>query len=321
MKIVSLLGNKYFLWAIVILGIFGIFGWNAYTKSKYEQDLATYKRQLAGQLSEKERELQTANNQLGTANSKLISQIEMNKQLSKENAEMKKFIKENELVLSSKDQLIAQLKQKIVNGNTNVDMTKCVDLKTCIISYTWADSFGRFKLIDTNILIPGNSVFSAKQIFSVEGEVFKQSTGYLEVRKVSLNEVYLATDETYKVIPGTNVSVIDSKFQYVNEPSVAKNKFFNPRLIAVASYDFDSSFKPGLGVEFLQYKNWGLNSFTSVNTKLLKNSQQKLGVLYSPKVFGSVPLNIGIGGSIGTPFNNLFKSFGLSLDVSFYINN
>jgi len=318
----SLVGNRYFLWALIVFGVFGIFKWNAYTKSKYDQDLATYKRQLAGQLSEKEHELQTANNQLGTANSKLISQTEMNKQLSKENAEMKKFIKENELVLSSKDALIAQLKQKIVNGNTNVDMTKCVDLKTCIISYTWADTFGRFKLIDSNILIPGNSVFTATQIFSVTGQVFKQSNGgFLEVRQVSLNEVYLDTDKTYKVIPGTNVSVIDSKFQYVNEPNIAKNKLFNPRLIAVGSYDFDSSFKPGVGLSFLQYKNWGLNSFTSINTKLLKNSQQKLGALYSPKVFGSVPLNIGIGGSIGTPFNNLFKSFSLSLDISFYINN
>jgi len=154
MMFLSLVGNRYFLWALIVFGVFGIFKWNAYTKSKYDQDLATYKRQLAGQLSEKEHELQTANNQLGTANSKLISQTEMNKQLSKENAEMKKFIKENELVLSSKDALIAQLKQKIVNGNTNVDMTKCVDLKTCIISYTWADTF----YSHTNILSDRPSV-------------------------------------------------------------------------------------------------------------------------------------------------------------------
>ncbi|MFA5023444.1 MAG: hypothetical protein WC523_00605 [Patescibacteria group bacterium] len=327
MKFASLLGNKYFLWLVIGLGVAGAFGLNSYAKSQYEQRLATYQRQVAGQLSDKERELQGLNTTLGISQSQLVTQKELNKKLQADkdsiNADFEKFKKEHDLIIKSKDETIAELRQQIIGGQSDTDASGCILSKDCVISYSWADIYNRFQLKDPNIFVKDNEIFSGKQTFVIKGEVYKQKNGFLETRRVQLNEVYKTVEngkDVYKPIPGSKTDIIDASFIYTNEPNSPDNRLFRPRVIGLFGYDF-TNLRAGLGAEFMNYKNFGINTHVSVDTKNWKGAEQKLGILYSPKIFGNVELNAAVGASVGTPYTNLLKQYSLSVDLAFYLNN
>lgn len=312
--------------AIVFLAVYAGFTIKSYFANK---ELANYQRQLAGDLTAKEQQIEAANAKLGIAQSQLVTQKDLNAKLQSDKDALSKeyaqFKKDHNLIVKSKDETIAQLQAQI-NGGTSVVTNSCVLPKDCVIGYTWQDTYKRFQLKVPNILIQGNEVFTNSQLFRIEGEIDSQQAkdGFLEARRVTMAEVYATTDKdgkvTYIDIPGSNVNVIDSKFYYANSPAAKTDSFFNPRLIVLGLYDFHS-FKPALGIELVHYHNFGLNSFTAIDTQTFANSAQHIGVLWSPKLFGSIPVNFGIGPSVGTEFSNLFKTWVAGLDVAFYLND
>ncbi len=333
-KFFSILSNKYVLWAVIVLGIVGVFKLNSCIKSNYNEQIETYKRQVAGQLSDKERELQAANNELGLAKSNLTTQEELNKQLQKEkqeiDAKFQEFVKEHNLEIASKDETIAKLKQQIQGGNSGTTITGCDSLaeqvKQCTISYDWTDSLGRFKLHDPSIFVKDNETFTSEQYFKVYGEIWKQRDGSLETRRMVLREVKNLGDGKYEEIPGAKADIVDSQFTYTNAPykdiSSWRDLF---RLRAIVAGDVGlipnlGKTNLGIGVQFLEYKGFGMNSHTMLDFKDVLACEQTLGIAYSPRIFDT-DLNLAIGLSVGTPFGHMFKNYSISTNILFYINN
>lgn len=46
----KILQNKYFLWALIVVSVCGVFFLRGCQKEQYDEQLSTYKRQLEGQL-------------------------------------------------------------------------------------------------------------------------------------------------------------------------------------------------------------------------------------------------------------------------------
>jgi len=334
-EFLSFLGNRYVLWAVIVLGAIGTFKLNSCTKSEYEARLATYQRQLAGQLSDKERDLQAAHNELGIAQSELVTQKELAKRLAKEKEELdakfKAFIKKHNLEIASKDETIAKLNQQIAGGNSGTVITGCDNLKeavkACIIEYNWEDPLKRFKLHDPNIFTLNNEVFNSSQYFKVYGEVWKQKNGSLQTRRLILREMKKVKDGTFAEIPNAKAEIVDSDFTYSNElvdPGAWEWKdLFRLRFIMGADinlYPRAGKTNLGAGLEFFSCKGLGINTHTLIDFKDIGQSAQHLGIAYNPTLFGS-QLNLAIGASVGTPFARMFKDYTVGLDLIFYINN
>jgi len=314
----------------IVLAIIAVF-FIGHKLGSYLNDnkLETYNRQLQGQLTEKEKQLQEQNKSLGIARSQLVTQKELADQLQQSNEELdykfQSFIKKYNLEIASRDLTIDQLKQKITDGNSTVTVGKsCTDLsKDCIISYSWEDTLGRFKLQDPNIFTKHDEVFYANQLFRVYGETYRQKNGSLQTRRIVLREVYLK-DGKYVEIPDAKVEVVDSNFTYTNPPILEiEPKLFNLRLIAVAGVNIikDAGVtKFGTGVEFMSYKDVGLNSHLAFDFRDLKRSEIRLGAEYNLKLFDT-QTNIGLGIALGTPLEKLFNDYTLSLNSIFYITN
>jgi hypothetical protein len=331
----SLIGNKYFLWTVIVLGTLGIFKLNSCMKSDYEQSLETYKRQLAGQLSDKERDLQALHAELGIAHSELVSKEELAKRLEKEKNEIDKkfqeFVKQHDLEIASKDETIAKLNQIITGGSSGTSILGCDTLKEsikkCTIAYNWEDPLKRFKLKDPNIFELNNEIFSSEQIFKVYGEIWQQKDGSLKTRRMVLREVQKLGDGTYKDIEGAKAEIVDSNFVYQNEPSNIHNATWKDlfRLRVIASADIHIYPNPGqtnlgLGVEFFNYKGFGINTHTAFNFKDILMSEPRLGVAYNPHIFDT-ELNLAAGISVGSPFAKFLKDYSATFDLIFYINN
>lgn len=313
----------------IILGIVLVFLAGFKIKSWFDdKDLETYKRQLSGALTEKEKELQKSHHEIGVLRSELLTQQELAEKINKDkdalDKEFKTFMKEHGLQIKSRDRTIAELNQRIEGGSTVVvvpDGNGCADIKTrCLISYNWEDTLKRFKLNDPDIFKQSNEIFESNQFFQIRGIVAEQKDGFLQVRQITLLEVYKDKDGKYVPVPDGKANIIDSKFEYSNEP-IQDNSLLSFKLIAVAGFrGLDYKVFPGLGLEFLSYKQFGLNSTTFFNFKQFSNSEQHIGANYRLKLFDT-QFNFGLGLSIGTPFNNMFDEYSLSGNAIFYIND
>lgn len=316
----SLFGSKYFPWCLIVLGVLGFFKFKSLQDNKYEEQ----NRLLSGKLTEKEQQLQAFNKELGLAKSELVSQKELNDILKKDkdnlSAEFEAFKKKHDLIIAAKDQTIAELQAQIIGGQSETEVSGC-DLPTgCIIAYNWQDVFKRFYLQDPNIFTQQDEVFTNRQFFIIEGEVYKQKNSILQTRRIRLSEVYKIEEngkEVYKQVPNSKIDIVDSKFYYTIQDE--EEKLFNLRYFGGAAYNFESV---GIitGIEFLNWKSVGINSSTFFDTKDIRLTQQRIGISYTPKLFGE-KLNIGVGNSLGTYYGNLFKKFNVSFDLIFFINN
>lgn len=333
------LGNKYFLWALIVIGIMGTFQLRSCQQEENER-LATYSRQLKGQLSDKERELQKANLDLGVAQSELLSQKDLAKRLKKDKEEVDnkfdEFVKDHDLVIKSKDKTIARLRRKLLGGTTEVGFVgTCTELKdltgkkSCAITYSWEDSLSRFKLDDPDIFTKGNEVFESNQIFKVYGEVWEQKDSSLQIRRLVLREVHLGENGEFVPTPNGKAEIIDSKFEYHNPPADPAletdwRDLFRLRAIGIGSVALlpgTGMTKLGIGAEFFNWNGWGLNLHTALDFDNLEKLHLGVGTSYSPRPFGT-DLNLAIGLSASTTVHgkDSFRELCLNLDLIFYIN-
>ena len=329
MKFLDVLGSKYFLYAVIAaLSLLTLQVGRCY---KAESDAAQeYNRQLLGQLDDKERDLQAAHNEMGVMKSELVTQKELNDRLKKEKLELdkefEKFKKEHDLIIKSKDQTIAELKQQIQGGNSGTNTEQCKNLDpNCVISYNWEDHQKRFKLIDPDIFTIENETFESNQIFSIVGEIWQQKDGSLQVRRIVMREVYKTAEGKYEPISNGKANIVDASFEYSNEPSVpgatSWKEMFRLRPIALGSVTaFTDSGRTrfGAGVQFFGWKSLGINSHIAFDFKEIKRVEPRLGFSYNPEIFGK-DLNLAIGASLGTPFAAMFKSYSANVDLIFYI--
>lgn len=299
-------------------------------------------------LTAQDRDIQQLNVQLGLAEATLFSEQVLNKKYKKEISdfpqELNRIIEEHNLRLQSRDQTIAQLKNKLIGGTTTVVVRPVAPIlgslpgsdeaATQQISYEWKDTTGRFHLIDPDIFIKHNEVFTSQQNIKVLGHVFYGKDGRLQIRKMELQEVIEERNPdgtiNYKPIDGSNIKIVDSDFEYANT-SIKKDKqlldIFKPRLLA----SYDTELTPGIGIEILNignildYINIGINTKISADlTDPLKgslgNSRISAGISYS-LLKPLIDTNFAIGASIGTPFNKFANNWVFTVDALLYLTN
>jgi len=299
-------------------------------------ELDTYNRQLSGDLSSAERELQEAHYKLGVSKSKLMTQEDLMEKLRKDNEEkdaaFERFKEENNLVIKSRDKTIASLKQKIEGGISEVvlpDVEGCIDLnEKCLIGYNWKDNLGRFQLKDPNIFNSNDEVFETNQLFKVFGEIYRQEDSSLLIRRLVLREVYKdAESGEYKDIPDAKADIVDSQFDYHNPPTIDTEwkwtDLFRLRAIAltnIAILPNSGDLSLGLGLEFFSFKGLGINTHTTFNFTDPEKFAQNIGIAYNPTIMDT-ELNLGVHVSIGTPFAKFFQGYVFSTGLIFYLNN
>ena len=318
----NLLTNKYVL--IILFLIASNVGFYLYGRHVEAQNA----QETSSSLNDKDKQLESLNTQLGVSQSQLVSQSNLNKQLSEENDSLKnqmnEFIKKNNLKVISIDDSIVSVKQD-TTGEKNVEIVKAT-IQNCNapsnpnqekISYEWHDQYNRFDLKDPDIFNSNDAIFTASQNFKITGEIFKQKNGKLETRRMVLQEVALGQDAngkaSYTLINGVEVHLVDSQFDYTEDKTVS---IFHPRAIAT----FDSNKQFGLGVEFLSWKNVGLNVHNSFDFDNFKHSSLRAGPAYNFN-FKGVQTNVGLGASVGTEYQNFFHNYSFSLDLIFYLTN
>ena len=342
--ILTFLKSKYFPYILVALCVTtAILGFYLRSTQVNRNDkLQNHNRQLNGQLSNKERELQAAHSDLDISKSRLVGEKELVEKWKKEKLEVTEdytnFIKKHNLQITSRDKTIARLKQTIKGGLATTTITEKPDASTdtlscgnllehCVIAYNWQDPFSRFHLMDPNIFTEKDEItFTALQMFKIYGEIFTQKDGSLQVHRLVLREIYEKNGKIEE-IPGAKAEIIDSEFEYVNPPRLdVKTRFkdlFKIRMIALASITFIPDLgrtQLGLGMEVFNFKGFGLNTHTNLDFKDARKIGQNIGISYSPKIAG-LDLNVGINVSIGTPFAKMFQELLFSSSLVFYINN
>ena len=295
-------------------------------------------------------EIQEFNSKLGLAESDLRRQEDLVKKYKKELSQMDKEVKDlvdkYDLKLKERDSSIAYWKGKVKGGTSKVTVTTPekegefetvveVDVKEICnnktIGYSWKDNDERFQLNDPDISNPGDETFEYKQYVSLKGYVFADETGDIQVKKVEVKEVIPTENEegdvVYMPVSNQNVSLVESKFEYINKTEDTRNWYdvFGIRLLAL----YGTQLYPGIGVEvvnlgrFLHWANVGLYGKLAVNPfdGLLGLQQSTVGVGLSyhliPPLFDT---NLALGISMNTPFDDLGRII-LSVDVIFYLNN
>lgn len=192
------------------------------------QSAETYARQLHGQLSDKERELEAMNTSLGTAQSRLVSQNSLEEQykaqLSDKDAAFEKFRQAHDLRIKSMSENLEALRQQVHQGRGHATElaaasppgSPAAPSSRPVIAYEYSDSQGRFHLSDPNIWVEGDETLDVNQLFLLKGEVFAQKNGSLMTERLQLSEVVKARDGSYTEV--AHATLADAHFQYTNPP-------------------------------------------------------------------------------------------------------
>ena len=341
MKILDLLNSKVTLYIFIsVLIVAGVLGALWLKKTMNTNDaLNTYNRQLQGQLSDKEKELQSAHLDIGVAQSNFMTQKALTDKLAKEKSDVSAafdaFVKKNGLVIESYQRTIAELNQTIQGGTSHTDASTdiaCKNVKDCKISYEWRDKYNRFHLIVSDIWVPDTETFTSTQHFKVMGKIYKQSNGYLKVASISLKEMYVVDGSTdLQEVPGSEMKIDSSDFSYSESPPDTHDStwrdLFRLRAIMMGSVTALSSGSQdrglltlGSGLEWFSYKGFGISNGLAFDFKDIKHLSPFLGLEYNPTLWNT-ELNLGIGTSIGTPFvGGFFKGWIWTINLIFYLN-
>lgn len=312
--------------------------------NQLEQAMETYKRQLSGQLTEKEQELQAAHLQLGIAQSKLLTQEALTEQYKREkfktSEEFEQFKKKHNIEIESFHKTIAKLEQQIKNGTTvvvvepgnNTPRTDgLIDPKKDKLRYNWKSNDGRFELDDQDVFTPNNETFKLKQTFRIVGEVYREKVGFLKTSKLSIEEVVIDgknSDGTPKYKTVGEAQVVESSFKYTERAP----DYFMPRTRWYGAWGLVGAhlsvhnlevqrFLVSTGVRFLQWPKvgLGLNTQLFIDTGDVKESGWGLGIDYRP-VIKETQLNVGLGFSVHTPFNSNFgREYFYNFGLLFYL--
>lgn len=216
---------------LVALGIgvgLGVVGTTLYYQWSARKFDHNYTRQLEGRLTDKERQLEAQNAQLGTAQSKLMSQDELEKryqaQLSEKDKAFEAFRREHDLKIKSMTDDLESLQERVSNGRGRVTEVApqpapgnpSTPAWRPAIAYDYSDADGRFHLTDPDIWVEGNETLDVKQLFELKREVFAQTNGSLMTERLQLAEVVKAEDGSYREV--AQASLVNAHFTYVNPP-------------------------------------------------------------------------------------------------------
>ncbi|PTL83706.1 hypothetical protein DAT35_09500 [Vitiosangium sp. GDMCC 1.1324] len=191
-----------------------------------------YARQLEGRLTEKERQLEALNTRLGTAQSQLERQSDLENQykaqLTEKDAAFESFRKQHDLVVRSMSDSLSSLHEQVHGGREQVRVVETPPTPggtapaQPVISYEYVDPNGRFHLSDPNIWKEGDELLEIQQLFRMRGQVFQQKDGALQTERVQLFEVVKKEDGSYQEL--AEASLVDSHFSYNTPPPPAPSE-------------------------------------------------------------------------------------------------
>jgi len=326
---------------------------NAYSSTKFELSQANTV------INSRIAEIQEFSSKLGRAESDLVRQTDLSEQYEgeiksfrKEIAKQTDKIRVKDLKIRSRDETIAGLQGQISGGNSSVII---VDVSTgesgstfetvvdvnevCgsdkVLAYRWSDKHQRFELFDPDISKSGDEQFKYSQLIRIKGIVLTDSSGNVQVKRVSAEEVIEVEQEgkvSYEAIEGGKVVLVDSKFEYTNEPDKPEGfNWLDPlTLRPMVGFDFPYM-TPSIGLEIVNFGRWvpylniGLGPKLSFDVSglpdgdfsSLENSRVGVAAIYhiAPPWLDT---NFGLGVSLSTPMNDLDQLM-LSVDLTFYL--
>jgi hypothetical protein len=318
--------------------------------TELDKAMELYKRQMSGQLTDKEKALESANYQLGIAESKFMKQSDLLKAAQADKiqttAEFEKFKKQYRLELESYQKTIAQLQQQIHGGTTTVvnggeprlptdpkpdkQFDKPIDPRTSKLGYDWKSSDGRFELQDPDVFSSNNETFKLQQNFRITGEIYREKAGFLKTQRLTLEEVLpdgKNADGSVKYKTVAVAKVVDSKFDYSERAPdswVPRKGVFGLWGVVSANFALNNGLNPrfllGTGVEFLNWKGLGLGVQLYLDTNVWQDSGFGIDLAYRP-TFKNTTLNIAIDVGIATQFRQPFQSYIPMVGLKFYLWN
>ncbi|MFP2903803.1 hypothetical protein ACLESD_01780 [Pyxidicoccus sp. 3LFB2] len=290
-----------------------------------------YERQLRGELSDKERQLQALDARLHLASSKLTTQQELEDQyqtqLAQRDRELEDFRRQHQLQVRSLSTSVHSLSQTVRNGTTEVrglppasapDGTSAPERP--IISYTYAAPNGRIQLSDPDIQSPGDETLTLSQRFLVEGVVFQQADGALMTERLSLSEVTPRADGSWEVL--AEAELVDARFTYASAPPPASSPargLLSLSLMATMGTTFqsDRAVVSGLSLHLLRLGRFGLATGLLSDFGSLEGTGASAFLTWRPSLAGrdlNVLLGVGLHLPLATPARIL-----PTLNVSFIL--
>lgn len=338
---------KYVVLGAIIIVLSILFIYKSKQYSDLDKAMQLYQRQVTGQLTDKEKQLQAANDALGISQSKFMAQADLAKAYQQENikttAAFEKFKADNKIQLESYQRTIAALNQKIQNGTTTVivgvprpttdpkpdnQFNKPIDPTTTKLAYKWDSGDGRFSLDDPDIFTSNNETFKLHQSFRVTGEIYSQKDGFLKTDRLVLEEVVqdgVGKDNTpnYKTV--NTASIVDSKFNYTApKPNawIPRKSVFGIWGVITANFALNNGLNPrfllGTGLEFLQAKGVGIGLQTYLDATKWQDSAFGVSFSYRPTI-KNTQLNVGVNLGLATQFRAPFQSYVPNAGIVFYL--
>jgi hypothetical protein len=297
-----------FLLLVLASAAGGAFLYHHYQSQEWQRREAEYQRQLAGHLTAREKEIEALNTKLGTAQSQLVTQADLDKKyealLTSRDADFEKFRREHALALKSISTSILSLQEQVQTGTERAQVEKPAEGQPPgaqpVISYEYADKEGRFHLADPDIWKEGDEQLTLKQLFRVQGTVLRQVDGSLMSERVQLQEV--ASDGSGKYRELAQAQLVDANFTYSNPPDEPAPAPTGMSLMATMGTSLSSSslLRFGASARVFRLGSAGLAGGMSSDFKSLEGSGGDAFVTYSPHLRGR-ELGLVLGGGVHLP--------------------
>ena len=309
-----------------------------------QQELATYKRQVDGQLTQKEQQLEDANSSLGIAKSQFLQEQDLVKALQedgiKTSAALEAYEKKYDLEVDSASKTIAILQEQLKGKSTTTitdpttppthdpQFSHLIDPSKDVLSYKWNSGDGRFALTDDNIFNSNsNKTFKLSQSFRITAQVLREKAGFLKTEALTMEEVVEDGKNAdgsvkYKVVG--DAKVVDSEFKYSERPPTdlhAKKGMFGLWGTISGNLGLINGTQPhfllGTGLNFIQWQGLGLGVNLYLDTKTYQTSSFGIAATYRPTIKGT-ELNFALNAGIATEFIAPFATYTPILGVSFF---
>jgi hypothetical protein len=314
----SLIPTRAIVFLLVVIGsaAAGAYAYHRYRDADWERRYAEYQRQLAGKLTESEKQMQALNTELGTARARLVTQATLDEKyealLTARDADFEKFRREHALALKSISDSVFRLQQQEHGGKETAKEEPAPTPRPgeptaatahSVISYEYTDPEGRVQLKDPNIWVQGDEDLQLKQLFRVEGTVLQQTNGSLMTERVQLQEVSPDGKGKYRELAAA--SLVDANFTYANAPVDAPpgGMKLGPSFMATmgTSFTSESMVRFGASARVVNWKSVGLAGGLSSNFESLEGSGGDAFVTYTPSLHGR-ELGLVLGGGVHLPF-------------------
>lgn len=339
---------KYVVFGIVVVLLLFLWRSKSGALTKLQQEMELYKRQQSGQLSQKERDLQAANDALGVAQSNFLTQKNLAEAYKAENikanADFEKYKQQYRIELAAYQRTIAQLQEQLSSRDSTVvtvnnpreatdpkpdaQFDHAIDPTKEKLTYSWSSGDGRFSLYDPDVFVSNvPKTFKLNQEFRVTGEIYKQRDGYLMTNRLMLEEVLpngKESDGSTKYMVVGTAKLIESHFNYSEQApdTFAKRNWFALEGVISANTGLNNGlnarFLLGAGVEALHLGPIGAGAQLYLDTNTPEESGFGVDVAYRP-IVGTTQLNLSFDVGLATQFKSAFGSWIGTMGLKFYL--